>query len=400
MKCKVPFLGLVLIAVPTLLVVSGCGKVHAQAGVDPAVAGAPPPANVVVTPDASLFTVDHPEQFPLAAATAHATTSELVVTGTVTPDVSKQVPVPSLATGRIVEIDARLGDVVTKGQVLFKVRSADIAGAYSNYLQAIKSELLMVDNDRLAKIQLNRAEILFEDGAYPKSTLEIAQNAVVGTQVALENAKVVTATAKEQLGLLGVDPNDPGGIVSVYAPVSGTITDQEITNQSAVQSYNTPTPFTISDLSSVWVVCDVYENDLATVQIGDPAEITLNAYPDRKFRGKVSNILPTLDPTIRTGKVRIEVQNQGIMRLGMFVTATFRGLTTEMHTIVPASAILHMHDLDYVFVPAPGNKFRRVEVVGGDVLQNNTNLQEVQSGLKPGDQVVTNALVLDHVLAQ
>jgi membrane fusion protein, heavy metal efflux system len=396
MKLKGPGIILLLVSIPSVLTVMSCGNVHA----DDAAAGAPPEAKVVPFPDASLFTVDHPEQFPLAAATERSTTSELVVTGTVTPDISKQVPVPSLATGRIVEIDARLGDQVTKGQLLFKVRSTDIAGAYSNYLQAVKSEELAVDNDRLTKIQLDRAKLLFDDGAYPRSTLEIAENAVVGTQTALANAKIVTETAKEQLGLLGVDPDRPGGIVSVYAPVAGTITDQQITNQSAVQSYNTPTPFTISDLSSVWVVCDVYENDLATVQIGDPAEITLNAYPDRKFRGKVSNFLPVLDPTIRTGKVRIEVQNPGNMRLGMFVTATFRGLTTEMHTIVPASAVLHMHDRDYVFVPAPGNKFRRVEVVSGDLLSENTSLQEVKSGLKSGDQVITNALVLDHVLGQ
>ncbi len=152
----------------------------------------------------------------------------------------------------------------------------------------------------------------------------------------------------------------------------------------------------------MWVVCDVYENDLAGVQIGDPADITLNAYPDRKLKAKVSNMLPTLDPTglIRTAKVRIEVQNPGIMRPGMFVTATFRGLTREMHTIVPASSIMHLHDRDFVFVPAPGNKFRRVEVVSGDLLQEDTNLQEIKSGIGPGQQLVTNALVLDHVLGQ
>jgi cobalt-zinc-cadmium efflux system membrane fusion protein len=396
MKHKAPAIVLVLVSIAVALGVSACGNAHAA---DPS-AGLPPEPKVVPFPDAELFTVDHPEQFPLAAATEHPTTSELVVTGTVTPDVSKQVPVPSLATGRIMEIDARLGDRVTKGQLLFKVRSADVAGAFSNYLQAVKSELAAVDNERLAAIQLNRAKTLFDNGAYPRSTLEIAENAEINTQVALANAKVVTETAKEQLGLLGVDPNNPGGTVSVFAPVAGTITDQEITNQSAVQSYATPTPFTISDLSSVWVVCDVYENDLAGVQIGDPADITLNAYPDRKLKGKVSNILPTLDPNIRTGKVRIEVQNSGNMRPGMFVTATFRGLTTEMHTIVPASAVLHMHDRDYVFVPAPGNKFRRVEVVGGDLLNDNTNLQEVKTGLTPGQQVVSNALVMDHVLGQ
>jgi cobalt-zinc-cadmium efflux system membrane fusion protein len=394
-KHKIPGIILLLLSIPSVLTLSSCGKVQAQ-GDTKTDAGAPPPPNVVLFPDATLFSVDHPEQFPLAAATAHPTTSELVVTGVVSPDVSKQVPVPSLATGRIVEIDARLGDHVTKGQLLFKVRSTDIAGAYSNYLQAIKNQEGAVDNERLTKIQLNRAKILFEDGAYPRSTLEIAENAEVGTLVALENAKVITATAKEQLGLFGVDPDHPSGIVSVYAPVAGTITDQEITDQSSVQSYNTPTPFTISDLSSVWVVCDVYENDLAGVQIGDPADITLNAYPDRKLKGKVSNILAVLDPNIRTGKVRIEVPNSGNMRVGMFVTATFRGLTTEMQTIVPASAIMHLHDRDFVFEPAPGNKFRRLEVVSGDLLENDKNLQEV----KPGQQVITNALVLDHVLGQ
>jgi membrane fusion protein, heavy metal efflux system len=396
MKHKGSTIVLVLVSIPLALAVTSCGNVHAA---DPS-AGLPPDAKVVPFPDAALFTVDHPEQFPLATATEHPTTSELVVTGSVTPDVSRQVPVPSLTTGRITEIDARLGDQVTKGQLLFKVRSSDIAGAFSNYLQAVKNELAAVDNERLTTIQLNRANVLFENGAIPKSNLEIAQNAEVNSQVALANAKVVTETAKEQLGLLGVDPNNPGGIVSVYAPVAGTITDQQITNQSAVQSYSTPTPFTISDLSSVWVVCDVYENDLATVHIGDPAEITLNAYPDRKFKGKVSNILPSLDPNIRTAKVRIEVQNPGIMKVAMFVTATFRGQSTLMHTIVPASAVLHMHDRDYVFVPAPGNKFRRVDVVGGDLENDNTNLQEIKSGIAPGQQVVTNALVMDHVLGQ
>src|ERR1019366_7414566 len=134
-------------------------------------------------------------------------------------------------------------------------------------------------------------------------------------------------TMSEHLRLLGNDPDKPVGMVDVFAPVSGVITDQQVTNASAVQAFNTPSPFTISDLSSVWIVCDVYENDLATVKLGDTAEISLNAYPN-----------------LRTAKVRMEVQNPGIMRLGMFVKATFRGQTTVMHTIVPASAVLRMHD--------------------------------------------------------
>jgi cobalt-zinc-cadmium efflux system membrane fusion protein len=215
-----------------------------------------------------------------------------------------------------------------------------------------------------------------------------------------DKAKIVVDVGAEHLKLLGNDPDKMNTMVDVFAPVSGTITDQQVTTGSLVQAYNTPYPFTISDLTNIWIVCDVYENDLATVKLGDTAQISLNAYPDRMFTGKVSNIGPVLDPNIRTGKVRIELPNPGIMRLGMFVRATFRGQTREMHTIVPASAVLHMHDRDFVYVPAPNNKFRRVEVVGGDLLQENTNLQEIKSGLETGQQVVTNALVLDHVLAQ
>jgi cobalt-zinc-cadmium efflux system membrane fusion protein len=189
-------------------------------------------------------------------------------------------------------------------------------------------------------------------------------------------------------------------MVDIVAPVSGVITDQQVTNAAGVQAFNMPAPFTISDLSYIWVVCDVYENDLAGVRNGDAAEITLNAYPDRVFKGKVSNIGAILDPSIRTAKVRIEVQNPGLMRLGMFVKATFRGQKKEMHTVVPASAVLHMHDRDFVFVSAPDQKFRRVEVVSGDLLPENLTLQEIKSGLNPGTQVVSNALVLDHVLGQ
>jgi cobalt-zinc-cadmium efflux system membrane fusion protein len=330
--------------------------------------------------------VDHPEQFPLAAAAEHPTVSELVVTGTVTPDVSRNVPVVSLASGRVMVIHTRLGDAVQKGQLLMTIRSDDVSGGYSTYKMAVADETL-------ARAQLERTKDLYEHGAFALNDLQVAQDAA-------DKAKVAVETAAEHLRLLGDDPDKMNFTVDIFAPVSGVITDQQVTAGSLVQAYNTPYPFTISDLSATWVVCDVYENDLASVRIGDTAEIKLNAYPDRRFRGRVSNILPNLDPSIRTGKVRIEVQNPGIMRLGMFVTATFRGQTREMHTIVPASAILHMHDRDFVYVPAPGNKFRRVEIVSGDLLQDHTDLQEIKSGLAPGQQVVTNALVLDHVLTQ
>jgi membrane fusion protein, heavy metal efflux system len=386
MKKNLDLIGLAFLSISLLVSLAGCSKVQAQGAADAATAGAPPEAKVVLAPDASLFTVEHPEQFPLATATAHATTSELVVTGTVTPDVSRNVPVVSLASGRVMAIHTRLGDVVQKGQLLMTIRSDDVSGGYSNYRQAMADEVL-------AKAQLDRAKDLYEHGAIALNDLQVAQDTE-------EKVKITVETAAEHLRLLGNEPDKPNSMVDIVAPTSGVITDQEVTAGALVQAYSTPYPFTISDLSSIWVLCDVYENDLATVHLGDAAQIVLNAYPDRMFTGKVSNIGTILDPNIRTAKVRIEVQNPGFMRLGMFVRATFRGQTAEMHTIIPASAVLRMHDRDFVYVPAPGNKFRRVEVVGGELLQDNTGLQEIKSGIDPGQQVVTNALVLDHVLAQ
>jgi len=385
MKSKSYAIGLLLLAVVLPLSVTGCSKVQAQADAD-AATGAPPPPNVITVGDSNLFTVDHPEQFPLAAATGKAATSELVVTGTVTPDVSRNVPVVSLASGRIISIHARLGDTVQKGQLLMAVRSDDVSGGYSTYRQAVVDETL-------ARAQYERAKDLYEHGAIALNDLQVAQDTA-------DKAKIVVEVGAEHLKLLGNDPDKMNFTVDIPSPASGVITDQQVAVGSLVQAYNTPYPFTISDLSSIWVVCDVYENDLATVKMGDTAQISLNAYPDRMFTGKVSNIGPVLDPNIRTAKVRIELPNPGIMRLGMFARATFRGQTTEMHTIVPASAVLHMHDRDFVYVPGPNNQFRRVEVVGGDLVQGDLNFQEINSGLKPGQQVVSNALVLDHVLAQ
>ena len=363
-----------------LLPLVGC-TAHA----DPA-AEAPPQAKIVPGVDPALFSVDHPEQFPLAAAAERPANSELVVTGTVTPDIARNVPVVSLASGRVVAIHARLGDTVKKGQLLLTVRSDDVAGGFDAYRKAVADELL-------ARKQLNRATDLYAHGAIAEQDLEVAQDAA-------NNAKVTLETATEHLRLLGNDPDKPMGIVDIVAPTSGVITDQQVTNAATVQAYSSPSPFTISDLSSIWIVCDVYENDLSTVRLGDTAEIVLNAYPGRVLKGKLSNISAILDPSIRTAKVRIEVENPGMMRLGMFAKATFRGQTREMHTVVPASAVLHMHDRDFVFVPTEDKKFRRVEVVSGELLSDNTSMQEIKSGLKPGQQVVTNALVLDHVLAQ
>jgi cobalt-zinc-cadmium efflux system membrane fusion protein len=374
------------LAVALMAGIAGCDKKDPP---DPK-GEAPPAAKVESESDSSLVKVDHPEQYPVVAAGKHASSNELSVNGSVQPDVARNVPVISLASGRVVEIHARLGDEVKKGQLLMKVQSTDISGAFSDYRKAVVAE-------QLARTQLERAKIVFDKGAIAKKDLETAQSVE-------DSAVVDVETTKEHLRVLGVDAAHPTAVVDIFAPISGVIVEQNITAAGGVKTLdNSPNLFTISDMSTVWVVCDVYENDLATVHVGEYADVRLNAYPGKVFKARISNIGPILDPNLRTAKVRLELENPmstqgGTMRIGMFVQATFHGQTQEMRATVPATAVLHLHDRDWVYTPVAGGKFKRVEVNGGKMLEG--GLQEILSGIQPGVQVVVNALVLQNAAEQ
>jgi membrane fusion protein, heavy metal efflux system len=377
-----------VIRATTLLIASalfsaGCNRSKDH---DPA-AEAPPQATVQHAGDIQLFHVDNPGQFTLTSATEHRAVSTLNVTGVVSPDVSRTIPVISLANGRVLDVHVRLGDYVHKGQLLFEVQSADISSAFDLYLKAVNDE-------RLARTQLDRARLLYDKGATPKSQLEIAENAAA-------DAKADLNAAEQQLNVLGVDKDKPSLTVKVYAPASGVIISQNVTNAGAagVGLSGSSTAFTIADLSRVWVICDVYENDLSAVHMGESAEIRLNAYPTRVFTGTISDIGAVLDPAIRTAKVRIEVDNpDGLMRIGMFATAVLQGQRGEMRTVVPATALLHLQDRDWIFIPAGDGQFRRIEVHAGAMLPDNQ--QELLSGLQPGQQVVAQALAFQNSAAQ
>jgi membrane fusion protein, heavy metal efflux system len=376
MKDKVLATGILVTWICSLAALGGCGTKENIAQ------EAPPPATVIPGVDVSHFAVEHPERYAVATAAEYQAPSKLVVNGAVYPDILKTVPVVTLASGRVVDIRARLGDTVKQGQLLLRIRSDDVSGGYDAYRKAVSDELL-------ARKQLDRAKLLLEHGAIAVQDLEVAQDTE-------DDAATTLATATEHLRLLGNDPDKPAGIVDITAPTSGQITDQEVVNGSTIQSYSA-NPFTISDLSDVWVVCDVYENDISTLQMGQAAEIRLNAFPGEVLKGTISNIGALLDPTIRTAKVRIQVPNPGNkLRIGMFATATFYGLKKQTYTSVPAAAIIHLHDRDWVFEPAPDQKFQRVEVTSGDQLPN--HMEQVLTGLQPGQKVISNALELQTAI--
>ncbi len=373
--------GLVAACLSFSFLLAGCGeKVQADMRAE-----APPPAKVENETDGNVFKVESAQQFPLVSASEYSVAPELKTTGSVTADISRNIPVISLASGRIVEIYARLGDTVTKGQLLLKIQSQDIAQAFSDYRQAVADEAL-------AKAQLERSKVLLEKGAIAQKDEEVAEDTAV-------KAKVTVETTTEHLRVLGADLNNRSSIIEIHAPASGVITDQQVTASAGVKTLdNSPNLFTISDLSHVWIICDVYENDLSFVRVGEYADVHLNAYPNVVLRGRIDNIGPTMDPNIRTAKVRLQVDNPGMLRFGMFLTATFHGMQKETHASVPATAILHLHDRDWAYTPAGNNQFRRIEVAGGNMLPG--GLQEVITGITPGQQVISNALAFQATVEQ
>lgn len=342
--------------------------------------GGPDPSQVKVekAPDPSVIEVQHPEQFSLVAVEQRPTADEILVNGVIAPDVNRSVPVLSLAGGRVVEIRTKLGDDVKKGQVLLEINSPDVAAAFSDYQKFRTDEIL-------ANRQLERAKLLYSRGAIAQQNLEAAEDTE-------QKAKVDVQTAVQRLKVLGADVDHPSPVVPVRAPISGTIVEQNTTGGTGVKSLdNSPNLFTIADLSRVWVLCDVYENMLPRVQVGDFADVRLAAYPDRQMRARVINISRVLDPTTRAAKVRLELGNSNhLLRAGMFVTAVFRSKQEKLRPLVPASAVLRLHDKDWVFRPEGGNRFRRVEIQAGAT--TNDGMRQILAGLTAGDKVVVNAL--------
>jgi cobalt-zinc-cadmium efflux system membrane fusion protein len=348
-----------------------------------------PPANVAVERTSSdAVTVAKPERFPLVAANSRDVVSTLSVTGSVQPDVSREIPVLSLANGRVIALHVGLGDFVHKGQLVMEVQSPDVATAFNGYLKAVNDE-------HLARVTFERDQLLYDKGAIAQSQLQAAEDGE-------NDAKADLTATGQQLKILGVDKNNPSDTVKIYAPASGTIVAQNTTASGAagIAFAGAAGSLLIADLSHVWVVVDVYENDLAQVHLGQHADIKLNAFATRTYSGKVSDIGAILDPSIRTAKVRIQIQNpDDRLRIGMFATAVLTTGGAVPTTALPTSAVLQLHDRAYVFEPTnSAGSFRRVEIKTGKTLDGNTI--EVLSGLQAGQQVVSNALDLQNTADQ
>jgi len=344
------------------------------------------PTRQEIAIDPNVFETDHPELFRTTKVESRQMPTVLTANGTITPDVNRTIHVTSLGGGRVAELKVKLGDAVQKGQTLLIISSPDLASAFSDYQKAVADE-------QLSKRALDRAQLLYDRGAIAEKDLQTAQDAE-------QKALVDVRTTEQRVRVLGGDPAHPSSMIDLRAPITGTIVEQNVAGFEGIKSLdNTPNLFTIADLSQVWVVCDVFENDLGDVHIGDPAEIRLNAFPERILKGTVTDISRVLDPATRTAKVRIVLRNgDGQLRPGMFAVATFRSRKTRPGLVVPGTAVMRLHDKDWIFRHESNNRYRRVEVQVSGATQD--GMQEIRSGVNPDDEVVLNALDFSTAVAE
>jgi RND family efflux transporter MFP subunit len=309
--------------------------------------------------------------------------SRLRLPGVVEPHAYRQVAVTPLVAGRVTRISAELGDRVRKGQTLAEVFSPELSEAQTQYLN-FAADLEAVHQ------QLRRTERLAEIGAASKQELERvrAEHVAHTTHVDGTRAKLVLfGMTPEQIAQL-TSTTEVTATVQVPAPIDGVVTERAANAGLNVDA--AAKLFTIVDLSSVWIVGDLYEQDFAQVKVGSPASITTTAYPDVTLHGRVSYIDPQLNPQTRTSKVRVEVGNaDGRLRLGMYADVLLGEATGAQVGLVPRKAIQNVGDRQVVYLvrPQARGQFVEREVRVGRSMGEQV---EILAGVQPGDSVVSD----------
>jgi RND family efflux transporter MFP subunit len=317
-----------------------------------------------------------------AAVGASEPSASVRVPGSVMPNAYREVKVTPIVGGIVLKVDVALGDTVGRGTPVVTLFSAELADAQTKYL----SMVAMLDADRR---KLERTEQLVGIGAASRQELE--EITAVHDSRATE-----VESARQRLFLFGLTPEhvqalkSPSQVVStvvVPAPIDGVITGRTV-NLGQVVAMGQEL-LVVTDLSDVWVVGDLYEQDFQTVRVASDAAITTPAYPGLTLRGRVAYIDPRVDPQARTAKVRVEVPNaDGRLRLGMYVSMMFTTRGGERAVIVPRSAVQALGERWVVYLPAKDEegKFIQRQIRVGEPTGDG---YVVLAGLRPGEVVVT-----------
>lgn len=302
----------------------------------------------------------------------------LVLPAHIEADPTRVVHVYPPAGGRIVQMEVRPWDHVEKGQTLAILESSNLARAVADYRKAL------IDND-VKQRALERATYLFAHSAIAQKDLQEAQGDA-------QMAQAEVQAARAQLQVLGVDPNHAGTQLRVAAPRSGVILDIGAAQGEYSNALAAAQPLcTIADLSSVWAVGDIYEQDLTAARPGEPAQVTLDAYPGQTWNGRVSVISDAVDPTTRTLHVRVVLANPDTrLKPAMFGSIRLLRSTTK-GIVVPSTAVIREGSMAYVYVGEANGHYQRRTVTLGRALGSSI---EIDSGVQAGATVVTQGALL------
>jgi membrane fusion protein, heavy metal efflux system len=331
-----------------------------------------------------LFTVPTEQMSHVQVVTVQPTTLRRILrlSGAVAFNAFRTTPVITQVSGPVTRIVAQPGEVVGKGQPMLYLASPDYSQLRANYLKAR-------DAFDLADKNYARSKDLYAHNAIAERDLQAAESARTQAQADM-------IAAEQALTIIGI--SNPETVISkpaspevpLRAPIAGEVVERLISPGQVVQAGNTQC-FTISDMSTVWVLANVFQDDLAYVHAGDPVIITTSTYPGQQFRGKISYVAEGLDPTSRTVQARVVTQNPGRrLKKDMFVTVTVAAGAINNALTVPDSAVLRDAENEpfvYVSVKQTNNQFaRRVVKLG----ESNRGVTQILAGLKPGEQVVGN----------
>ncbi|HEX7424145.1 MAG TPA: efflux RND transporter periplasmic adaptor subunit [Terriglobales bacterium] len=356
-----------------MLVFAGCGESGSKASAD---SNGPKSSN-----NAELFTIPQEQMAHVQVLTVQPTTlpRTLRLTGAVAYNSFHTTPVITPVSGPVSRIVVVPGQKVRKGEPMLYVASPDYSQLRTNYLKTKEAYAL-------AQKAYARARDLYEHKAIAEQNLEQAQSAEILASGDL-------ASAQAALKVMGITDPDalmqgpPSFEVPVRAPISGEVVEQNVSAGQLIQPGTTQC-FMISDISSVWVLVNVYQKDLPYVRVGDTVTIQTDTYPEA-FHGRISYVAASLDPNTRTLQARIETNNPGEkLKKDMYVAATVNAGTIPNAIALPDAAVLRdSENQPFVYAAAGSNQFGRRAVTLGESLNGQT---QITSGLKAGDQVIGN----------
>ena len=300
--------------------------------------------------------------------------SQFTLTGSIAPDENKMVKIYPMVSGVAQNVSVQLGDVVKSGQTLAILKSAEMA-AYTKDFVASEADI------RNTKRIFEATQDLYKGGLASQKDLEQAESDYQKAQAEGKRASAV------------VDINKSNGKgYEVKSPLNGFVVERNLSNNTQVRADNGQNLFTIANLSTVYVLVNVYESDISRIQVGDKVKITTLSYPDKEFDGKIDKIDNMLDPDNKVMHARIKVNNPGnLLKPQMFANINISAKSGESLPFIYTKSLVFDNDKNYVIVV--DNSKAKVRIQPVQIVKTVENRAYISSGLKPGDVVISSRQV-------